>query len=459
MPHRLNSGFHPGREEKPRRSRVGKRLPPALPPRQVWCNRKDIMRKNSPSSVLVLGLLALAVLLNCSGCATSPSTKTGTGTMCPLTPPVEPTSVGPSKPEAVVFMVPYHAPPKKIDLCGEPVPTERQEVLERLDKEFTLIVYNHAQVYLWLKRMERYFPWIDERLSAQGLPSDLKYVAIAESDLLPNACSPKGAAGPWQFMPATGRNYGLDQRGDCDERYDFEMATESAFRYLRNLNNRFKSWTLAIAAYNCGEGRIQEQMRTQGTRDFYQMKLPQETERYVLRILAIKAVLGSPEQYGYHLPRGEGYPPFKVDRVKATFSRTVSIQSVAAAAGTNYREFKRLNPVFRGDDISPGTYELKLPQGSGAIFQKNHAAAATSTADVSPASPSKTGVSSEDRKAADARGRSDSAKGRSARVHVVKKGETLSGIARSHQVSVHELQRANKLKGSVVTPGQKLRIP
>lgn len=411
------------------------------------------MRTKSLSSVLIPGCFALALLLTCAGCATGPSTPKGAEAARPTVPSVEGVSTAPSRPEPVVFMVPYHAPPRRIDLCGEPVPTERQEVLERFDKEFTLIVYNHAQVYLWLKRMERYFPWIEERLRAFGLPSDLKYVAIAESDLLPNACSHKGAAGPWQFMPTTGRNYGLEQRETCDERYDFELATESAFRYLRNLNNRFRSWTLAIAAYNCGEGRIQEQMRVQGTSDFYQMKLPMETERYVLRIVAIKAVLGNPELYGYHLPRGEGYPPFKVDRVKVSFPRTVSIQTVAAAAGTNYREFKRLNPVFRGDDISPGTYELKLPQGSGATFLKNYASMAVQTADVSMTAAGRTGESPAGEK------RPAGKTARTARFHVVKKGETLSSIARTHKISVRDLQQANKIRGSVVTPGQKLRIP
>ncbi len=106
-----------------------------------------------------------------------------------------PTPVDLVAPVTVKF--PYIAPPNSVDLCGEPVPLNRQDVYERFDKEFTLVVYNQAQVYLWLKRMERYFPAIEERLRSYNLPGDLKYVAIVESDLLPNACSPKGAAGPF----------------------------------------------------------------------------------------------------------------------------------------------------------------------------------------------------------------------------------------------------------------------
>ena len=183
-------------------------------------------------------------------------------------------------------MVPYYPPPDRIDLCGEPVPLEYQEVLERFDKEFTLVVYNNAQVYRWLKRKESYFPLIEESLRRLNLPEDLKYVAIAESEPLLNAPG---------------------QKKSVDKLYDFEGSADSAFLYLGDLYRNYKSWSLAIAAYNCGEKRIMDESRTQGVRDYYHMKLPQDTERYVFRILAIKAVLSDPMRYGYELPKGAGY--------------------------------------------------------------------------------------------------------------------------------------------------------
>ncbi len=268
-------------------------------------------------------------------------------------------------------MIPYFPPPDEMDLGGDPIPLHIGDVRERFDREFTLIVYNHSQVYLWLKRMERYFPWAEERLRYYKMPDDLKYVAIVESDLLPNACSPKGAAGAWQFMPATGSQYGLDRQGCYDERYDFERATDCAFRYLNNLYKRFKNWPLAIAAYNCGEGRIQEQMRAQKVGDYFHMKLPTETERYVFRILAVKAVLGSPAQYGYYLPKGQGYPEFKVDRVNVTLTAPTTLHALAAASGVSYREFKRLNPTFTADSVQAGAFEVKVPQGMGRSFEQN----------------------------------------------------------------------------------------
>ena len=171
----------------------------------------------------------------------------------------------------------------RIDFCGEPVPLEKQDVLERFDKEFTLVVYNHAQVYWWLKRKDRYFPSIEERLRRLNLPDDLKYVALAESE------PPLNAPG---------------KRKSVDMRYDFVGSPDSALQYLGDLYRNFKSWSCAIAAYNGGEKRIMDESLAQGERDCYQMMLPQETERYLFRILAIKAVLSDPTRYGYELPKG-----------------------------------------------------------------------------------------------------------------------------------------------------------
>ncbi len=368
---------------------------------------------------------------------------------------------------AAFVSVPYMPPPNSIDLCGEPVPLNRQDVYERFDKEFTLVVYNHAQVYLWLKRMERYFPAIEERLHHYNLPDDLKYVAIAESDLLPNACSPKGAAGPWQFMPSTGSAYGLDQRGSVDKRYDFERSTDSAFLLLNDLYKKYNSWSLAIAAYNCGDRRILEQSRVQGVRDYYDMKLPLETERYVFRILAIKAVLSNPNRYGYDLPRGWGYQELKLDRVSVSLSRPVPIQTIANAAGTTYREIKDLNPIFRSDDIPAGNHEIKLPLGTAQTFERNFRYA--NSASAGAASPENSTAQRLDEPVPDAPAltAAPAEKAKSARppqksrekIYQVKKGDTLSAIARNHNLSAHELKAANKLKSDDLTPGQELRIP
>ncbi|MCE5243552.1 MAG: transglycosylase SLT domain-containing protein [Syntrophobacteraceae bacterium] len=264
--------------------------------------------------------------------------------------------------------VPYYATPTKMDFCGEPVPLNVQDVSERLDREFTIMIHSRAQVYLWLKRVQRYFPAIEKQLAAAGLPDDLKYVAVAESDLMVNSNSPAGAAGPWQFIASTGMNYGLQQMKGIDERYDFELATASAFRYLRDLYGMFNNWTLAIAAYNCGEKRIQDEVRRQRIADYYSLKLPNETERYIFRILAIKEILSRAEIYGYSLPRGAGYPPIRGDRVTVQLPSAVPVQTAAEAAGITYREFRQLNPRLTSDTIPEGAHALKVPEGRGKDF-------------------------------------------------------------------------------------------
>jgi LysM repeat protein len=317
--------------------------------------------------------------------------------------------------------------------------------------------------------MERYFPAIEERLRYYNLPDDLKYVAIVESDLLPNACSPKGAAGPWQFMPSTGSAYGLAQRGSVDKRYDFERSTDSAFLLLSDLYKKYNSWSLAIASYNCGDRRILEESRVQGVRDYYDMRLPQETERYVFRILAVKAVLSNPKMYGYDLPKGWGYQELKLDRVNVSLSKPVPIQTIANAAGTTYREIKRLNPIFRSDSVPAGDHEIKLPAGSAEVFEQNFKSSGLS-AGVSagpessiaerdeapaPAPAARAAVSAPAAKAEPAKAPQKAQE----KTYVVKKGDSLSAIALHFDVSTRELKAANKLKSDELQPGQKLRIP
>lgn len=424
-----------------------------------------------------VGLVLYVSMVLLAGCAEVQTTGKKASETGPSTAPQAVTAPAPVLATcAMPAPTPYYPPPDKMDLCGEPVPLELQDVQERFDREFTLVVYNHAQVYLWLKRMERYFPWIEERLRFYGLPEDLKYVAIVESDLVPDVCSPKGAAGPWQFMPSTGSYYGLEQRGSMDKRYDFERATDSAFRYLQDLNRRYRNWAIAIAAYNCGDKRILDEMRSQGVRDYYRLKLPLETERYVVRILAIKAVLGNPAQYGYCLPKGMGYQELKLDRVSVNFPRPVRIQTVAGAAGITYREFRRLNPVYRGDEVPAGPQELRLPSGTGKVFEQNFASGRSEEVQTAPAG-SGAAVSEDTDPAPTVERAKPSPKNQEARppssagktaakpaaaspkTHEVKKGETLSGIARRYNVNVQELRQANKIKGDNITPGQKLRMP
>jgi hypothetical protein len=132
--------------------------------------------------------------------------------------------------------------PLGISLCGERVPLGDRKVWEMLDQEFLVALGNEPQVLLWMKRARRYFPHIEKRLRELFLPDDLKYMTITESSLRPHAVSSSGAAGIWQFIPATGERYGMRGGGGIDERFDFMKATEGALAYLKSLYEEFKSW-------------------------------------------------------------------------------------------------------------------------------------------------------------------------------------------------------------------------
>jgi membrane-bound lytic murein transglycosylase D len=286
----------------------------------------------------------------------------GAGPGLPLGMP--PAAAGPA-----VVGFPYYAVPSQVYLCGEPVPLNEPEVREALDREFTIAVWSRAQTTMWLKRAHRYFPEIERKLRARRLPLDLKYVVLVESDLRPLARSHAGALGPWQFMGPTAQRFQLKCTSNVDERLEFGAATDAALTYLEKLHQMFHSWPLAMAAYNSGEGRIQKAMAVQGVNNFYHLSLPEETERYVLRVLAAKIILEAPARYGYDIPPAQLYPPLAYDEVRVTLAREVPLRSLAEACGTYYKAFKTLNPWIKGSSLCPGTFSLKIPPGTAARFQ------------------------------------------------------------------------------------------
>lgn len=321
--------------------------------------------------------------------------------------------------------------PAKMTLCGEPIPLNDTGVWEMLDREMVISIYDRAQVIMWLKRAGRYFPYIDSALKAQGMPLDLKYLAVAESSLITDISSPKGALGPWQFMTPTARNNGLRKDSQIDERRDFERATSAALKYLKNLKKMFGKWHLAMAAYNCGESRLRKRIKDQKTANFFKLDLPKETERYIFRIAAIKLILENPGNYGYNPEIVKTYRPLKYDSVKVNNNRRIHITKFAKALGTHYKTIRELNPHFRKPYLPTGKYYLKVPTGSG-------------------------------RKAKSALkrlGKSSPAYGKIKGGHyIVRPGDTLSNIAKQTGVSIGRLRSLNNIKGSLIKSGQKLRI-
>jgi len=257
-----------------------------------------------------------------------------------------------------------------LSFCGEAVPLQDPEVRERLEKELLLSVWGRDQAVLWLKRSTRYFPVIEAMLSKAGLPDDLKYIALAESALRPHVGSAKGAIGFWQFLPGTGRRYGLTVNEYIDQRRSLTASTRAAVAYFSELYEKFGSWSLAIAAFNMGEEGLQAEILAQNINDFYRLYLPLETQRYLFRVLSAKLILTQSERYGFHLQEGDYYPPVRFASVELTCYEETSLAVVAQAAKTDFKRIKDLNPELRGHYLAAGTYTLAVPENTPPGFQK-----------------------------------------------------------------------------------------
>lgn len=229
---------------------------------------------------------------------------------------------------------------RSLTFCGETVPLDDSDVLERMEKELLLSLWDRDQAVLWLKRSTRYLPMIETMLSRAGLPDDLKYVALAESALRPHAGSSKGAIGFWQFLPETGRRHGLIVDKSIDQRRNLIASTKAAIAYFSELFERFGSWSLAAAAFNMGEEGLQAEILAQGVNNFYRLYLPLETQRYLFRILSAKLILTQPERYGFHLNEEDYYPPIKSTIVELTTFEETSLTVVAQAAQTDFKRIK-----------------------------------------------------------------------------------------------------------------------
>jgi len=257
-----------------------------------------------------------------------------------------------------------------LTFCDEPVPLADPDVRERMEKELLLSLWDRDQAVLWLKRSTRYLPVIEAMLSKAGLPDDLKYIALAESALRPHVGSPKGAIGFWQFVPATGRRYGLSIDGSIDQRRSLTASTEAAVTYFSELYEKFGSWSLAAAAFNMGEEGLQAEILAQGVSNFYRLYLPLETQRYLFRILSAKLILTQPEHYGFHLQAEDYYPPIRFTSVELTCYEETSLTVVAQAAQTDFKRIKDLNPELRGHYLAAGTHTLAVPENTPPDFQE-----------------------------------------------------------------------------------------
>lgn len=264
--------------------------------------------------------------------------------------------------------------PSKMEFAGQTIDLDRVDMWERLDRELTSQIYTHGNTLLTIKRANRYFPMMAPILKKNGIPQDLLYLACIESTLNPRALSGAKAAGLWQFMPETGKQYGLEVNEYVDERYDPELATEAACRYLAKAYDRFGNWESAAASYNGGMARISGELDKQLGTSAYDLYLADETSRYMFRLLAMKVIMENPRLYGYTLTNDQLYQPLEYDIVEV--SEPVEDWPVwATQYGINFMQLRDANPWIRAKSLpnkNNKTYKVRIPKKSSLSRSKQH---------------------------------------------------------------------------------------
>jgi membrane-bound lytic murein transglycosylase D len=273
----------------------------------------------------------------------------------------------------------------------------------------------------WMNRTTRFLPLMQPILEEHGMPRDTVYLAMIESGFSANAYSFAHAAGPWQFIPGTGKQFGLKQDFWVDERRDPVKATVAASRYLKELHGQLGHWYLAWAGYNTGGGRVKRLTQARGTTDFWQLiegrGLAKETQHYVPKLIAAALISKHPRAFGWSDEEFDYEPPFTFDEVELADPTDLSV--VARAAGVSVHEVQELNPELKRWCTPPASekkpYKLRLPQGSAERFRAEFPK-------VAPAQRL-TFV-----------------------VHRVKRGETLSRIAQRYGSASEAILHLNRMK-------------
>lgn len=328
------------------------------------------------------------------------------------------------------------------------------------------------QVSFMLSAANFYIPIFEEALDAYDLPLELKYLPVIESSLNPKAISRVGAAGLWQFMVLTGKQYGLEINSLVDERRDPIKATWAAARYLKDLYNIYHDWNLVIAAYNCGPNNINKAVRRSGGKtDYWAIYnyLPRETRGYVPAFIAANYVMTY--YCNHNICPMETNIPISTDTIQ--IDKEVHFDQIAAVLNIDKKEIRSLNPQYKLD-IIPGNshpYTLKLPQSDISRFIDNKDSIYSYKTDQllpnrrtvevdKSAEPSlyRHSYSRHSRHHATYTHHSKRKHTRKSKSHTIKDGETLSDIAEHYHMSVKQLRKANHIKGNTIRAGKKIKI-
>ena len=254
--------------------------------------------------------------------------------------------------------------PAQVTFAGQTIRLDRADLRERMDRELVAFTYSHTNSTLMIKRANRLFPQIEPILKRMGVPDDLKYLMVIESNLDPQAASSAGAAGLWQFIQSTGRSYGLEVNANIDERYNTVKATEAACRFLKEAYEKYGNWMTVAASYNGGQQGMDRRIEAQHETDALNMWLVTETSRYMFRLLAAKIMFENPSLFGFRFTPEDLYPYIPVkEQIKITDPVDDLVQ-FAEDHGISFADLKRANLWLRESKLnnnSHRTYYIDIP--------------------------------------------------------------------------------------------------
>lgn len=254
--------------------------------------------------------------------------------------------------------------PDQVTFAGQTIKLDRADLRERMDRELIAFTYSHNMSTLMIKRANKYFPQIEPILKRMGVPDDLKYLMVIESNLDPQAQSGAGAAGLWQFTQSTGRAYGLEVNANIDERFNTVKATEAACRFLMEAYSKYGNWMTVAASYNGGQQGMDRRIEAQHQTDALNMWLVDETSRYMFRLLAVKMMFEDPSLFGFSFKSEDLYPYIPARKQIKVTDPVEDLVDFAEKNGVTYADLKRANLWLRESKLnnkSHRTYYVDIP--------------------------------------------------------------------------------------------------
>lgn len=254
--------------------------------------------------------------------------------------------------------------PESFTFAGQTVELTREDMYERMDREIITFTYMHTTSILMLKRSAIYFPIVEPILKEYGLPDDLKYIMVIESNLDPKARSSAGAAGLWQLMTATAKEQGLEVNANVDERYHIEKATRAACKILKTSYAKYGDWLTVAAAYNAGQAGISKRLTDQNESKATDLWLVEETSRYMFRIMAAKMMFENPGSFGFLVREAEKYHRNEPKEIVTTTNEITNLVNFANNHGVSYMELKNANLWLREEKLNNAShkeYKIIIP--------------------------------------------------------------------------------------------------